>query len=88
MKIGSQCGFCRHLLRATPDGLPCVAFPDGVPDELYYNKRDHRKPYPGDHGVRWEAASEEHGRLWEEGVRYWEECRGHAWGEPEDQSDP
>jgi hypothetical protein len=30
----------------------CTAFPDGIPDEVYYNELDHRQPVDGDHGIR------------------------------------
>ncbi len=84
MKIWSQCSACKHLLRTEVRGRRCPAFPDGIPEDIYYNKRNHAKPYPGDHGVRWEALNEEVGQRWEEGVRRWEEYHGHAWGEPDE----
>jgi hypothetical protein len=48
--IWSQCVYCRHLTA----GRKCAAFPDGIPDEIEYNWVDHREPYPGDHGIRFE----------------------------------
>jgi hypothetical protein len=87
MKVVSQCQYCKHLAGCEPGrGWTCSAFPDDVPDEVYYNRHDHRRPYPGDHGTRWEPASEERGRLWEELVRDWEETHGRKWGEAEGQS--
>jgi hypothetical protein len=32
----------------------CKAFPDGIPDDIYLEEFDHRLPYPGDHGIRFE----------------------------------
>lgn len=47
-----QCATCTHL-RVEPERT-CSAFPDGIPDEIWWNRADHRQPYPGDHGIRWE----------------------------------
>ena len=35
-------------------GHKCKAFPDGVPQDILDGKNDHRKPYPGDHGIQYE----------------------------------
>jgi hypothetical protein len=56
----SQCGACTHFRspfsRGDYSGGPfCAAFPDGIPDEVYDNRLDHRQPIDGDHGVRWES---------------------------------
>ena len=64
MKVASQCAFCRHLTRPVARGWPCAAFPKGVPDQIYSNKHDHREPYPGDGGIRWEPASHEAAEAW------------------------
>jgi hypothetical protein len=45
----SLCVSCIHK-----DGAMCAAFPDGIPDAILTNQHDHRKPYPGDNGVRFE----------------------------------
>lgn len=41
-------------------GLFCDAFPDGagVPEAIKTSRADHRQPYPGDHGLQFEAKSE------------------------------
>lgn len=46
----SQCAYCRHKR----SGPTCTAFPDGIPTAILSNGHDHRRPYPGDHGVRFE----------------------------------
>jgi len=46
----SHCVFCRHSMR----GGKCKAFPDGIPMAILDNTHDHRKPYPGDNGIRFE----------------------------------
>lgn len=32
----------------------CAAFPDGIPDAVFTNRKDHRQSVDGDHGIRWE----------------------------------
>lgn len=36
--------------------LKCDAFPEGIPEGVYY---DHSKPFPGDNGIRFVPISEE-----------------------------
>jgi hypothetical protein len=47
----SQCVWCRHRM---DDGQRCRAFPAGIPEAILTNQYDHRRPYDGDHGVRFE----------------------------------
>lgn len=35
-----------------PAELSCDAFPDGVPDAIFDNEVDHRRPVEGDRGLR------------------------------------
>src|SRR4051794_9495486 len=49
-----QCDACIHLDRDTPGGYRCAAFPEWIPVPIQANKHDHSKPYPGDHGIRYE----------------------------------
>ena len=50
-----QCFRCAHLDRSNSfNPLRCRAFPDMIPVGIQMNKHDHRKPYPGDHGIHFE----------------------------------
>jgi hypothetical protein len=48
----SQSIDCRHKHRTGPT---CEAFPAGIPEAILDNEHDHRKSYPGDNGVLFEA---------------------------------
>ena len=39
--------------------LRCTAFPDEIPREIAGNKHDHRTPFPGDPGIRFEPLKPE-----------------------------
>lgn len=49
---------CESCVRLGPGpdgiGFACAAFPDGIPAAIYIEGFDHRHPYPGDGGVRFE----------------------------------
>ena len=52
MIIESQCIDCKHFKN---DGrFTCRAFPYGISDPLLLNEDDHREPYAGDDGIRFE----------------------------------
>jgi hypothetical protein len=64
-----QCLNCTHwaspLDRTDPDALTdaptqvCAAFPleqGGIPDQIWTGRADHRQPFEGDNGIRFEAA--------------------------------
>ena len=46
-----QCTACIHF-RAN---YACAAFPGGIPEDVLFNRVDHREPVEGDNGVRFEA---------------------------------
>ncbi|WP_048183672.1 hypothetical protein [Methanosarcina siciliae] len=57
------CTLCKHFRRQKEikfDGLnpihehKCDAFPDRIPDEIWRGDNDHKKPFPGDHGIQFE----------------------------------
>jgi len=62
----NACFNCKHYLglkeiQEEPEIEPdifnyCEAFPDGIPDEIDSGENDHRKQFPGDHGITFEQA--------------------------------
>lgn len=58
MNLFSQCLTCSHfqspLDHPEVTGHACDAFAK-IPDEIWGDVVDHRKPYPGDHGIQWDA---------------------------------
>lgn len=47
---GPLCYICKHYSKDNK----CSAFPKGIPAKILLNEADHRKPYPGDNGTRYE----------------------------------
>lgn len=64
-----DCYRCKHFRGASPDDPPtCAAFPEEIPEEIFVGLRTsadsdartrvrHTSPYPGDHGIMFEAAT-------------------------------
>lgn len=44
------CMGCKHQM----GGDVCAAFPDGKPDDIFFDRVSHREPYPGDGGIQFE----------------------------------
>lgn len=51
----SVCTDCIHW----DFGCACDAFPNGIPDDMWLGKNDHREPYPGDNGIQFEPLPEQ-----------------------------
>jgi hypothetical protein len=47
------CVFCKHFFTGKLEHT-CLAFPEGIPDEIWRGDNDHKKPYPGDNGIQFE----------------------------------
>jgi len=59
-----QCFECVHPDRSGDFSiLRCRAFPNEIPVPIQMNKHDHHKPYPGDHGIRFEPIVERQAAL-------------------------
>jgi len=51
-----MCLVCLRFNRESwADGFTCAAFPEGIPADIFGEYADHRLPYAGDHGIRFEA---------------------------------
>ncbi|HZY87513.1 MAG TPA: hypothetical protein VFE78_21930 [Gemmataceae bacterium] len=49
----SLCKLCKHR-----QGFGCAAYPEKIPLEVRLMYVDHRRPYPGDHGLQFEPKDE------------------------------
>jgi hypothetical protein len=52
--IANICVWCTRFNADVRDRDVCTAFPDGIPEAILLMAHDHRKPYPGDHGLRFD----------------------------------
>ncbi len=43
------CHKCRYL---HSDGMSCMAYPDGIPEDILIGKIDHTEPQPDDNGIQ------------------------------------
>jgi len=50
------CSFCAHLDESAE--RYCAAFPGGIPLPIWVGENNHRRPYPGDHGLQFEQWKE------------------------------
>lgn len=57
----TQCASCTRWASPIDTGSDgaklqtCTPFPDGIPLDIWFMRFDHRKPYPGDRGLLYEA---------------------------------
>ena len=59
MTVPAKPPICQSCQRYRPFDLDhpiafCEAFPKAIPDAILNNGFDHRKPFPGDNGIRFE----------------------------------
>jgi len=47
----SKCNNCIHKYKVS---VGCEAFPNGIPDKILTGEHNHKEPYKGDNGIRFE----------------------------------
>lgn len=58
-----QCTFCTRWQSPFDTGTAdqenprqvCDAFPAGIPDQIWWGRADHRRPFADDNGLQWES---------------------------------
>jgi hypothetical protein len=50
------CFWCKHFDTTSLKGsdASCAAFPNGIPEQIWYLRYDHREPHEGDKGILFE----------------------------------
>ncbi len=51
--IISPCYGCKNYIQCNGKKEVCRAFPDGIPDDVYWGKVSHDMPIDGDHGIQY-----------------------------------
>jgi len=58
---GRQCMRCtRYFVDPDKDVPVCLAFPNGIPVEIYTGEVDHSEPFKGDNGLQFDDMGMEH----------------------------
>lgn len=53
----SPCMHCKNfILDVNAENNYCKAFPDRIPDEIFFGENLHKEPYPGDHGILFDSS--------------------------------
>lgn len=52
--VQPMCLPCQHLNRQEIEARTCTAFTDGIPDDIWMNRRAHFDAYPGDDNIQFE----------------------------------
>jgi len=59
-----MCSVCKHFHQNDDVTVnECDAFPDGIPEEIFFGEFDHRQEFEGDDGIRFEAVHSNARRL-------------------------
>ena len=57
--VQEQCISCSHFRASFEKSRPsCLAFPLGIPDEIWEGNFDHNNSFEGDRGIRFEPVVE------------------------------
>lgn len=64
-----MCVDCKNLHRGNDEAFTCNAYPDAIPFEILSSQHDHRFPFPGDRGIRFEPVDEAAAARWRNGIR-------------------
>lgn len=54
--VQPMCLACEHLDRQQLENPVCSAFSEGIPEDIWMNRRDHHEAYPGDHNIQFQLA--------------------------------
>ena len=52
-----QCLWCQHFVKENPKPI-CVAFPEGIPYEIWSGKINHDTPFEGDNDLQFTTSAD------------------------------